>query len=292
MSKKQSKRMVHAHGLIVFLWLVHVVGATGLSSATPPSRTFAAAQMPVTTPQSDKEPPLNVVQQVFSRIKDIVTRPFRKRVPVISDPPVVIVKPSTSLILSCPPATRSDGNCLTPGEVTLSATAGGPDVDAKLLFAWNVTAGRVRGEGPNVIWDLNGISAGTYKATVEVKDGQLAANDSTTVTIARCPDCVTWESPCPTISVSCPADGKSKQPVMFVASVFGGDSDVKLTYTWSVSVGKIIRGQGTSQVIVEAPDSADQSLTATVTIGGIDSSCSATASCTTGIAVRQIQLDQ
>jgi predicted membrane protein len=38
-------------------------------------------------------------------------------------------------------------NCSVSREVELSATAGGPDVDAKLLFVWAVSAGHIRGEG-------------------------------------------------------------------------------------------------------------------------------------------------
>lgn len=38
-------------------------------------------------------------------------------------------------------------NCSASCEVELSARVGGPDVDAKLLYTWAVSAGRIRGEG-------------------------------------------------------------------------------------------------------------------------------------------------
>ena len=56
--------------------------------------------------------------------------------------------------------------------------SGGPDVDAKLLFVWVVSAGRIRGEGQRVIWDLSDTAEGTYTANVEARDGTgLTAND-------------------------------------------------------------------------------------------------------------------
>lgn len=79
-------------------------------------------------------------------------------------------------------------NCSASREVELTASVGGPDVDGKVLFAWAVSAGRIRGEGQKVIWDLSGVAYGTYTANVEVNDGTgLTANESTKVTIALCP---------------------------------------------------------------------------------------------------------
>jgi hypothetical protein len=49
-----------------------------------------------------------------------------------------------------------------------------------------------------------------------------------------------------------------------------------------VSAGTISSGQGTSTITVDTTGVA-QSVTATVTIGGLDPTCNATASCTTGV---------
>jgi hypothetical protein len=38
----------------------------------------------------------------------------------------------------------------------------------------------------------------------------------------------------------------------FQAHVYGGHPDVKITYTWSVSAGKVSRGQGTSMIAIDA----------------------------------------
>ena len=170
-------------------------------------------------------------------------------------------------------------------EVELSANAGGPDAQAKLLYEWAVSAGRIRGEGQKVIWDLRDVAEGTYTANVEVHDRRrLAAIASTKVTIAQCPNCVTRESPCPTVAVSCPEKAESNQSMTFQAHVYGGDPSVKVTYTWTISAGKISGGQGTSTITVDASDVTSGSVIATVAIGGYDPACVNTASCTTGTA--------
>lgn len=230
----------------------------------------AASPTPAPIPKVDEKKP-NALQRFFSWVGDTVTRPFRKQVPVISDPPHVVVTPSKSLISFCRPDLRqiTEQGCSPGREVELTATVGSPENDAKVLFTWNVTAGRLKGEGPKVTWDLSELAIGTYTAMVEVNDGnQLTANAATSVTIAQCSDCMTVVIPCPTVSVSCPSGADSKLPIPFAATISGGDSDVKPTYTWSITAGKIISGQGTSKITIDASKLAGQAVTATVTVGG------------------------
>lgn len=192
-------------------WTLTLLGCAVLiivpASAAASSKCSAAQLGPlpsrVTTSQGQTEQRPNPVRRFFSWVKEAVSRPFRKRVPPISDPPIVRITSSTSLINFCPPGTHSMDNCSASREVALSASVGGPDVDAKLIYVWAVSAGRIRGEGQKVIWDLNDVAEGTYTANVEVKDNtRLTATDSTKVTIALCRSCITRESPCPTIMVT------------------------------------------------------------------------------------------
>lgn len=179
---------------------------------------------------------------------------------------------------------RATGDCSTSREVELSAFATGPD-SAKLLFSWTVSAGRIRGEGQKVIWDLSGVTEGTYTANVEVNDPTgLTAIASTKVAIGLCQSCFTIESPCPVIVVDCPETAKPNESMTFEAHVYARDPDVKVTYTWSVSAGKISRGQGTSMIAVDVSDVTGGSVTATISIGGLDAACVNTASCTTRTA--------
>ena len=201
-----------------------------------------------------------------------------------NQPPVVDrVAPSISAILRpCPPGQLPD-NCTPTGDsVTLVAEARDPDND-QLLYTWSVTGGRLTGEGRQVTWDLSGVQNGSYTATVEVNDGNLhKATGSATVTVADC----TCKRPivCPTVSVSCPNEVEPNQPITFTASVQGGEPGATFTYNWSVSAGTISSGQGTSSITVDTAGLAGQSVTATVSLGGADPSCTGTtASCTTSI---------
>ena len=255
--------------------------------SAPTSSTRSAVQFQPSpsqpTPQEQTEKRRNPVRRFFSWLTEVVSRPFRKRVRPISDPPIVLISSSTALINFCPPWTESVDNCSAKREVELSATAGGPEVDAKLVFEWAVSAGRIRGQGQKVIWDLSDVAAGSYTANVVVYDRTgLAANASTRVTIALCPNCITRESPCPTVAVSCPENAESTQRMTFQAHVYGGDPAIKPTYTWAISAGKISGGQGTSTLTIDVSDVTRRaSITATVSIGGYDPRCLNTASCTT-----------
>jgi hypothetical protein len=207
------------------------------------------------------------------------------RVPAVlpNQPPVVsLAAATTTITLPCPPG-QTSATCPTSPQMTsaLTATASDPDGDT-LLYTWSVTGGRITGDGANVSWDLSGVSAGTYTATVEVDDGcGCVSFATTTVTVAACADCVTPPPPCPTVSVSCPDSAQPDQPITFTANVSGGPGTQ--TYNWSVSAGTISSGQGTSSISVTGAP-AGGSVTATVELGGIDPNCTRTASCTTNIA--------
>jgi hypothetical protein len=77
--------------------------------------------------------------------------------------------------------------------------------------------------------------------------------------------------------------------VTFAATVVGGDPEMKAAYTWTVSAGKIISGQGTSKIIVNVSDLAGQSITATVALEGAHPACTGTtASCTTSACTMRV----
>jgi hypothetical protein len=204
-----------------------------------------------------------------------------------NQPPVIssFTASQTTITLPCPPDFHSSsGACpaAATGSVQLATAATDPDGDT-LLYTYNVTGGRITGEGPNVTWDLSGMSAGTYTATVDVDDGcGCITSQSTTVTIAACGDCVP-NLVCPTINVTCPPEVAETGTVTFTATFTQGTPHVTETYNWTVSAGTITAGQGTPSITVSAAGAGGQTITATVEIGGIDPSCTKTASCSTPV---------
>jgi hypothetical protein len=77
--------------------------------------------------------------------------------------------------------------------------------------------------------------------------------------------------------VSCPSDSEVGKPLEFGATF--SRLDPKRTYTWEVYGGEIAEGQGTTAIKVKVGPTSP-SVTATLTVGGLDAACSKTASCT------------
>lgn len=86
---------------------------------------------------------------------------------------------------------------------------------------------------------------------------------------------------CPTISVSCPSHVDVGEPLWFTASIGGGNPSATPTYKWEVVGGVITEGQGTPAIIVTKVGPAGQGVTATLYVGGLDTACGKTASCST-----------
>jgi hypothetical protein len=86
--------------------------------------------------------------------------------------------------------------------------------------------------------------------------------------------------PCPIPSLTCPPDVEQGAPITFHSSL---STAATVTYTWSVSTGSIISGQGTPSIMVDTSNLGGQTVTATLALDGLDPLCSKTASCSTGI---------
>lgn len=91
------------------------------------------------------------------------------------------------------------------------------------------------------------------------------------------------QQPCPKVSVSCPDAVKAGESLSFTAGISGGDPNVDPTYNWVVSAGSITAGQGTSSIRVDTSELGNQTVTATVEVGGFERSCSTSNSCTTSM---------
>jgi len=255
-------------------------------AAPAKSPTTAVSPSPNVNSPEVRKP--NVVRRILNGFVHLFNKIFKRKKaarPVNQPPQVVSVLASSSEIRRpCPPGTRSDSCTPTGSEETVFASASDPDND-QLLYTWSVTGGRLSGEGRQVTWDLSGVANGTYTATVEVNDGnQHTANGSATVIVTECTACFRPPPPCPTVSASCPSELGANAPITFTASVSGVLPGDNYVYNWSVSAGTITNGQGTSMLTVDTKGLGGQSVTATVSLGGGDPSCTGTtSSCTTGI---------
>ena len=75
-----------------------------------------------------------------------------------------------------------------------------------------------------------------------------------------------------------------KSPVRFEVRVDGAEKDKQLKYTWFVSAGRILSGQGTNAIVVSMKDQGGRSLTATVVVCGLPDECENVASSTAPVA--------
>ncbi|MEO8072247.1 MAG: PDZ domain-containing protein [Acidobacteriota bacterium] len=74
--------------------------------------------------------------------------------------------------------------------ITVSTEAVDPENDV-LTYSYTVTAGKIVGQGASVVWDLSGVTPGTYTVTAGVADGCGICGETKTqtVTVKKCPDC-------------------------------------------------------------------------------------------------------
>ncbi|HEV7682580.1 MAG TPA: hypothetical protein VGO68_10695 [Pyrinomonadaceae bacterium] len=148
--------------------------------------------------------------------------------------------------------------------------------DYPISYRWTTNAGRISGDGANVTWDLSGLQPGYYKAYVDIDTGSgdeaCQAFASTAVLVNRC---APPPPTCPNVAIECPDRVVVNEPLTFRSSVSGG-SNVRQTYHWTVSAGRITEGQGTDTIRVDTTGLAGQSVTATLSMGGYNLDCTAT----------------
>jgi hypothetical protein len=168
-------------------------------------------------------------------------------------------------------------------QVTLNVTASDPDGD-KLTYHYLVNEGVVGQQTSTAIWNLHSASLGKKTATVEVIDSRGGrAISVVAVGVKICGACD--PPPCPPLNVSCPNDVPTGEKIKFIATATGAE----LTYDWQVTNGKIVKGQGSSMIEVDTTDSGESPVTAVVSVNGLPSYCSRTASCSCALQKRRSQ---
>ncbi len=171
--------------------------------------------------------------------------------------------------LPCPPGRRppEGKTCGDDFMVKVKTFAVNPK-KSELTYQYTVSGGRIIGRGAEVAWDLSGVRSGTYTITAAVDDGAGFFGKAQTETL-RIRECgCGFADACPTIEVSTPYRSvKACETITFTVKTSGiPDSDAG-SYSWTVSAGEIIEGQGTPQIKVKTDGQmAGGSVTAAVEI--------------------------
>jgi hypothetical protein len=175
----------------------------------------------------------------------------------------------------------SDANIVTACDsggaptVRLTANAVSPG-GYPIKYKWTTTAGVISGEGPVVTWNLAGLKPGYHKASLDIQsvgsDASCQAFSSISVLVNPC---VPIQPVCPNIEIVCPTNVGIDQPLTFSANVTGGNMVSPPVFTWTVSAGSIIEGQGTNTIKVDTTGLAGQTVRAALSVGGYNLECSA-----------------
>ena len=188
-----------------------------------------------------------------------------------NQPPTITLDADTQVVTLCP-----DAESMSNPRVRLKATGVSPE-GKPLRYRWEVSGGRVEGDGTDVVWDLSGAPPGVYNAAVTAESGPVdnplcTAFTSTKVVVRTCPP---PRPVCPNVTMSCPDVQQAGAPITFTASISGGTAGVTPVYNWKVSAGKILSGQGTQTITVDTSGLAGQPISATVEVEGYSLECHA-----------------
>ncbi|PYS84010.1 MAG: hypothetical protein DMF67_07010 [Acidobacteria bacterium] len=188
-----------------------------------------------------------------------------------NQPPTITLDSDTQIVTICP-----DAESISNTRVRLKATGVSPE-GKPLRYRWDVSGGRLEGEGTDVVWDLSGAQPGVYNAAVTAESGPVdnplcTAFTSTKVVVRTCPP---PRPVCPNITMSCPDVQQAGAPITFTASMSGGTPGVSPVYNWKVTAGTILSGQGTQTITVDTAGLAGQPIGATVEVAGYNLECRA-----------------
>ena len=158
--------------------------------------------------------------------------------------------------------------------VSLTVNATDPDNDP-LTYSYSPTGGEIVGEGASVSWKLGDQPYATYSNTVTVTDSKGASSSATLkVTVMQCEHCGIGDFPCPLVAVFGGEEVTYRGELLgFHAKVDEGYFESRPDYLWTVSGGKILKGQHTPYIQVEVNGAVGGEVKAAVEVEGFDSAC-------------------
>ena len=169
------------------------------------------------------------------------------------------------IIIGCPPIEGIAKQAMEcpddDGQVNVSTIVSNPK-NLALSYHYEVSGGKIIGEGANVVWDLKNVRPQTHKITVSIR-GNNEVSSETKFREIEMEECCCLHCICPTLSVTGGGEVKAGENMFFTAKAIGGENPVK--YLWTISDGEIIDGQGTPKITVKTnSDLIGKTITATV----------------------------
>jgi hypothetical protein len=154
-----------------------------------------------------------------------------------------------------------------------------------LTYTYVVEVGSIEGTGPNVVWNLRAQPPGMYLAEVIVEDKKgNKSRAAVTVRTVESGACDPPPPPCPVVTVECPSEIERGKPLTYIANVVGGEPFRVDSYMWTTDPPLKLDGQNTKNLTIATQPLSVEKVTATVSVGGFDPSCTGTqASCTISI---------
>jgi len=193
-------------------------------------------------------------------------------------------------VVLCPKSMRPGGpsGCLSIEKLRLDLKVEVVAGERNLEYRYSVTTGRVIGKGSNVVWEIQDARPGEYVADIRVKDRHGAsASSSTRVTFGWSDsyDPGIWA---PKIQPTCPATVIEGKPALISIRLDAGPHErlPRLKFNWSLTAGRIIKGDGTRTIKVDTRGLGGQEISASVDVYGLDPAANRQGSCTT-LVVRE-----
>lgn len=193
-----------------------------------------------------------------------------QRIPV---PKIESFESSAKSIMVC--GRNQEIICTVNKRTTVTLEVKATDIgDEKLTYIYSTTRGEILGEGSRVTWDLQGVSEGTHKATVIVRNSRGGeANASTTVDVLACPSCFLPDLPCGYAVIKSDEKMAHRGERSVFEVTVQGDFLERPDYLWTIDGGRIIKGQHTPRVEILVSGEIDSQLRANVRVTGFDRSC-------------------
>lgn len=195
-----------------------------------------------------------------------------------NNPPVISkFESSASSIGKCGSGDSYHARCVSAPRkaVTLMVTASDPDGD-ELSYEYKTSAGEIFGNGPSVSWRLFEQDLGEYTATVIVRDSRGATATSTVkVKVMDCQSCIVAALPCPLLTIVSGEQSTLRGESLFLhVEAIGAYFRTRPDYQWTVTNGRVIRGQHSQLVEVLVTGDPGTDVSASVVVEGYEPSCS------------------